>query len=281
MKEATAIIAPLIVGFLRYFLMAGIPFLIVYILFPKIFKGGKIQRRLAGRKDFLREIGHSVQSTLTITGVALLFLLTPIREYTLFYTDLASYPLWWFPVSIVLALVVHDTYFYWMHRTVHHPKLFRSIHLTHHQSVNPSPWASYSFHFFEAILEGMIAPVLLFLIPLHPTALLVFATTSFFINVYGHLGYEISPLWLRRTWLFELLNTSVHHNLHHSKFDGNYGLYFRVWDRIMGTELPDYVREYDRVQESRLKAHRKTSIPETRSPSAPLLSDANRHNATL
>ena len=29
------------------------------------------------------------------------------------------------------------------------------------------------------------------------------------------------------------------------------GCIFRVWDRLMGTENPDYVKEYDRVQQKR------------------------------
>ena len=48
-----------------------------------------------------------------------------------------------------------------------------------------------------------------------------------------------------------MINTSVYHNLHHSKFKGNYSLYFRWWDKLMKTENPDYVKEYDRIQEQR------------------------------
>jgi len=86
---------------------------------------------------------------------------------------------------------------------------------------------------------------------MHPVTILLFTITGFIINVYGHLGYEVAPKWFRYSWLFEILNTSVHHNLHHSKFKGNYGLYFRIWDRLMGTEHPDYVKEYDKLQKQR------------------------------
>ena len=139
-----------------------------------------------------------------------------------------------------------------MHRLLHHKGLFKFTHVLHHQSTNPSPWASYSFHLFEAITEGAILLVLVFLLPVHPISLMLFTISSFLINVYGHLGYEIMPEWFRHTWMFEVFNTSVHHNLHHSKFKGNYGLYFRIWDRMMGTENPDYVKEYDRLQQQRL-----------------------------
>lgn len=89
---------------------------------------------------------------------------------------------------------------------------------------------------------------------MHRLAIEMFVLSSFTINVYGHLGYEVAPKWFRNSILFEVLNTSVHHNLHHHKFKGNYGLYFRVWDRLLKTEYPDYVKEYDRIQQNRFGA---------------------------
>lgn len=254
MKDNFPYLFPFVVNVLRYFIVAGLPFLIFYILFPDFFSKNKIQSRFAGRKDFFREILHSVQTTFILAGVALLIIYSPFSAYTKLYRDISAYPLWWIPASVLIALVMHDTYFYWMHRMVHHPKLFRRVHLLHHRSVNPSPWTSYSFHFIEGVLEGMIAPIVLMLVPMHPLGLILFTSASFVINVYGHLGYEVAPRWFRHSFLFEILNTSVHHNLHHKKFKGNFGLYFRVWDRLMGTEVPEYVAEYDKVQERRFGA---------------------------
>ncbi len=241
----------LAVNILRYFILAGVPFLIFYMLFPKSFTRNKIQAKLARQKDFIREIFHSMQTTLVLACVALIILHTPINAYTQVYTDLSTYPLWWIPVSLFLTIVLHDTYFYWMHRAVHHPKIYKRVHLVHHKSINPSPWTSYSFHFYESILEAMVAPIVLLLIPMHPLSLILYATLSFMYNVYGHLGYEIAPRWFRYSFLFEIMNTSTHHNIHHAKFHGNYGLYFRIWDRLMGTEHPDYVKEYDKIQKRR------------------------------
>ena len=71
------------------------------------------------------------------------------------------------------------------------------------------------------------------------------------INVYGHLGYEIAPKAFRNSVFFQFFNTSVHHNMHHSRFNGNYGLYFRVWDKLMKTEITDYEKQFDSIQEKR------------------------------
>ncbi|WP_207492496.1 sterol desaturase family protein [Aridibaculum aurantiacum] len=235
----------------RYLFIAGVAFLIFYKLFPRRMKKNKIQGRSAGKADFIREVGYSVTTSLIFAVIGFLVLYTPFKQYTLVYDQLDAFPWWYLPVSVVLSLVIHDTYFYWMHRLLHHRKIFRLAHLVHHKSTNPSPFASYSFHFIESIAEGGILVLLPMVLPMHPLAIMLFIVIGFIINVYGHLGYEIMPRWVRHSFLFQVINTSVHHNLHHSKFKGNYGLYFRHWDRLRGTEHPDYVKEYDRVQAQR------------------------------
>lgn len=218
-----------VMGILRYFVVTVPAFYIFYRWGKEYFSHTKIQKRTAKREDFLREIKHSMLSVLVMSALAAVMLYTPLRDYTQFYND-TSFPSWWPYASAFLALLVHDTYFYWMHRLVHHPKVFKTVHLTHHKSTNPSPFASYAFHWTEALTEGMIVPVILFLIPMNTEAIYGFILAGFVINVYGHLGYEIMPRWFRHSLLFEILNTSTHHNVHHSKFKGNYGLYFRIWD---------------------------------------------------
>lgn len=247
---------------LRYYLVAGAAFAIVYrYLAPKLTKN-KIQEKAAKREDFLREILHSSASSLILAFVAMLAFTDFVRPHTQIYTNLSEYPLWWIPVSVALALVVHDTYFYWMHRTLHHEKLFKLTHLVHHKSTNPSPWTAYSFHVLEAFAEGGVVLVLVFVMPMHPLSVMLFSLSSLVINVYGHLGYEIMPKGLHNSFLFEIINTSTFHNLHHAKFKGNYGLYFRIWDRLMKTEHPDYVKNYDRIQEKRF-GKKQTALVQT------------------
>ena len=251
---------PIINNLFRYFVIGGIAFLIFYKLFPKKFADNKIQSRFAKQKDFIHEILHSVQSSIVIGLIIALFLFTPLKNYSVIYQNFSEHSFLWIPLSLILALIVHDTYFYWMHRIVHHPKLYKNIHLIHHKSINPSPWTSLSFHFLEAITEALVVPLIIFVIPMHPIALIVYGMLAFFMNVYGHLGYEIAPKWFRHSFLFEIMNTSTYHNLHHSRFKGNYGLYFRVWDRLLNTENPNYVKAYDVIQKRRFGTHAPNSF---------------------
>ena len=139
MEEQFRFLIPWLITVLRYFIIAGIPFLLMYIFFPKVFSPNKIQSKQAKRKDYRREILHSMQTTLILAGTGFLILKTPLKGFTQTYDRLSEYPLWWVPVSVLLALILHDTYFYWMHRAVHHPKLYKRVHLTAPQIGEPLP----------------------------------------------------------------------------------------------------------------------------------------------
>jgi lathosterol oxidase len=238
-------------NFLQYFILAGLYYVLCYFLFRRVLYNAKIQQQEIKRSDIIREIFHSSSSSFIMALLVFLVINTSLRKYTVIYKDIGDYSLYWLVGSIFIGLCIHDTYFYWMHRLLHHKKIFRYIHLVHHKSTNPSPFAAYSFHMFEAVAEGLIVPILCFIIPLHQVSIFIFIISSLLINLYGHLGYEIAPKWLRKSFLFEIVNTSVHHNLHHRKFKGNYGLYFRFWDQIMKTEHPDYIKTYDDIQKKR------------------------------
>ena len=61
----------------------------------------------------------------------------------------------------------------------------------------------------------------------------------------GHLGFELFPKGFTQHRLTWWLNTSTHHNLHHQRAGYNFGLYFNYWDKIMGTNHPDYQEIFD------------------------------------
>ncbi|WP_192823132.1 sterol desaturase family protein [Rufibacter sp. LB8] len=225
---------------IRYLVIAGGAFLLVYVCLHKKLARRKIQPLLPKQKDYLREVGHSLFTFLVFAFYGVVLSSEAVQPYTQIYTEVSKYGWAYFGLSVVLALVIHDTYFYWTHRLMHHPKLFRAFHLTHHQSVNPSPWAAFSFSPLEAVVEGGIIFVVAFLIPMHPLAIVAFLFFMTVYNVYGHLGYEIYPAWLVNSRLGRWFNTSTNHNMHHKFFKGNYGLYFRCWDEWLGTTHARY-----------------------------------------
>jgi len=158
------------------------------------------------------------------------------RGWTLIYTDWRDYPLWWLPLSVLACLLAHDAWFYWTHRWMHRPALFRVAHAVHHASRPPTAWAAMSFHPIEALTGAVVIPALVFLIPIHVAALAMVLTVMTVMGVTNHMGWEMFPSRLVHSRLGEWLITASHHSRHHEQYACNYGLYFRFWDHLCGTD---------------------------------------------
>lgn len=232
----------------NYLLFAVIGFVLFYVILKKKWAHKKIQKRIPKNQDYYREIGYSLVTLIIFALVGYTIVNTSVSQHTQLYFDIRAMPMWWYYLTFPLMFVIHDTYFYWMHRAIHHPSLFRHVHLIHHKSTNPSPWAAYAFHPWEAVLEAAIFPIFVFIMPVHISAVGLFFLFQIGYNVYGHLGYELYPKGFNQHWLGKWINTSVHHNLHHKHFDNGYGLYFTFWDRMMGTMAPHYDESFDDVK---------------------------------
>lgn len=227
-----------------YFKFASIAFILFYIILRKPMWYRKVQKKLPKVTDYSRDIMYSLVSVLIFATMGLLVFYYG-KEYTHTYSNISDYGLLYYGFSWVMMFIIHDTYFYWMHRAMHHPKLYRYVHRIHHTSTNPSPWTAYAFHPLEGFLEALIIPIIACTIPVHGPAIGLFFLFQIMYNVYGHLGFELYPKNFHKTWIGRYVNTSVAHNLHHDKFHGNFGLYFLVWDRWMGTIREDYDETFE------------------------------------
>jgi Delta7-sterol 5-desaturase len=75
-------------------------------------------------------------------------------------------------------------------------------------------------------------------VPVHIGVIAALLTLMTAAAVLNHAGREVWPeAWLRSAPLKWLI-TAEHHDLHHKRFACNYGLYFRYWDRLFGTDRP-------------------------------------------
>lgn len=199
-------------------------------------------RRMPGRYAGLapqirREIGWSLASA-AIYGIPAGVVAWGWQErgWTMIYTDWAAYAPWWPPVSLALYLLAHDSWFYWTHRWMHRPRPFRLAHAVHHASRPPTAWAAMSFHPVEALLGAIVIPLLAFLVPIHAAVLGLVLAIMTVMGVTNHMGWEMFPRALVRSRLGGWLITASHHQLHHEEYRCNYGLYFRFWDRLCGTD---------------------------------------------
>jgi sterol desaturase/sphingolipid hydroxylase (fatty acid hydroxylase superfamily) len=149
-------------------------------------------------------------------------------------------------VSVLAFMVAHDSWFYWTHRWMHRPKPFKLAHAVHRASRPPTAWAAMAFHPIEAITGAVVIPLLVFVIPIHVGALGLVLTIMTVMGVINHMGWEVFPRFMWRGALGGWLITASHHQRHHEQYGCNYGLYFRFWDRLCGTDngLGDFAKAH-------------------------------------
>ena len=241
----------------KYLLFAGVGWLLGYVLFRRYWARRKIVAEFPKRADILREIRYSFLTVVIYGLVGTATFWAVRRGWTQLYWQLDAHSTTWFCASIGITIFLHDAYFYWTHRLIHHRTLFRWFHRTHHRSHNPSPWAAYAFDPLEAFVQAGIFPLTLILYPIHPAAFGLFMLWQIFFNVLGHTGYEIYPRWLMDGWLGKFLNTPTNHVMHHEFQRGNYGLYFNFWDRCMGTNHERYEERFREVTSRQISTQSK------------------------
>ncbi|MCA6073657.1 sterol desaturase family protein [Fulvivirga sedimenti] len=228
----------------RYFLISW--------AYEKIFRkpsndARKLVKSGLNKAQTRKEIGWAIISALIFTVFTMLLIIGRQHGIFLIYIDINEYPLWWIPAGIVLILLLHEAYYYWLHRWMHLPGVYRLVHKTHHESVQTSVYTAFSFHPIESLLQAIYLPLVLTFIPVNLfvlIGLLVLMTISATVN---HAGIEVFPSGAIGQWMGKWLVGSTHHHVHHTKFRYNFGLYFTFWDKLMKTENQGFQDEFNSI----------------------------------
>jgi lathosterol oxidase len=229
-----------VIDLLRYLLAVA---LVVAVL--AVASAGWLRRRLVRIRTLAegqqrREFSQSMLTVLIFSIVGTGVLAGTHLGLSRVYSKPDEYGWPWLVASFFVVVVLHDAWFYWTHRLMHHPRLFQWTHRTHHLSVAPTPWTAYSFSAPEAFVQALFLPVLLLAVPAHQGVLFLWMIWMVLRNVMGHTGTELLPRSWIAGWWGRWLTTTLHHEMHHAYGKSNYGLYFTWWDRWCGTEHPDY-----------------------------------------
>lgn len=126
------------------------------------------------------------------------------------------------PVGFValffLVPLIHEVGFYFAHRLLHWPPLYRIAHKLHHRNTNPGPWSGLSMHPIEHVLYFSTI-LLFFFIPSHPIHMINLASRLGVAPAQGHTGFD-------RIVVSDdgaSVDASYYaHYLHHKYFEVNY-----------------------------------------------------------
>jgi sterol desaturase/sphingolipid hydroxylase (fatty acid hydroxylase superfamily) len=231
----------------RYLIGAGGTFLVVNTLLAGWLARRKIREEKPTWRQMMREILASLRTVLIFSLIGLVIAIAAKLGLLTVYEDPAERGWPYFVLNVVVLIVAHDAWFYWTHRIMHRPRLFRWFHTLHHRSYNPSPWTSYAFDASEALVNAIYLPLAMVATPTSILAAFIFTGHMMLRNAIGHCGYEVFPARVDGRPLLDWLTTVTHHDLHHARARTNFGLYFTFWDRIMGTEDPTYRARFARA----------------------------------
>lgn len=247
-----------LIVFLRYLLVSSA----YHVLVTRLFRNSARRFTKVARNQWRREVKWSMVSAAIFTVLTAGCLWLYHDGLTRIYTNLHAYGIAYFIFSIVFLLAGYETYYYWLHRWMHHPKIFRHVHKVHHDSIETSVFTSFSFHPLEAILQFLFLPLAIMVLPVHYYALGIVLTLWTVSAIINHAGVEIFPENFRSHPVGKWLIGATHHDLHHREFKSNFGLYFTFWDKWMRTESKNFGHTF-------ASRTRPTEVSRSRSPHHP------------
>ncbi|KAI0128649.1 hypothetical protein BJ170DRAFT_339233 [Xylariales sp. AK1849] len=207
-----------IFGFLVYFIFASLSYIFIFdketMKHPKYLKN-----------QIRQEIRQTMLSMPPMSLMMLPFFLLEVRGHTRLYDASSDGPgLWYDILSLPFFVFFTDFCIYWIHRGLHHPRVYKYIHKPHHKWIMPTPYASHAFHPVDGFAQGFPYHVFPLLFPLQKLAMIALFV---FVNLWTimiHDGEYVanSPI----------INGAACHTLHHLYFNYNYGQYTTLWDRL-------------------------------------------------
>ncbi|MEO9877587.1 MAG: sterol desaturase family protein [Anderseniella sp.] len=161
----------------------------------------------------------------------------------------AEHP-FWFVMIFFLLPIWGSLHFYWIHRLLHWPPLYRFAHELHHRNINVGPWSGMSMHPVEHVLY-LSTGLVHWLIASHPVHFLFHMQLKALEASTSHSGYE-SLLIRDRS---KLALGDFFHQMHHRYFECNYGTLEMPWDRWFGSFHDGTEVNAENIRQRRRRMH--------------------------
>lgn len=147
---------------------------------------------------------------------------------------------WAIAAQVVLFIYLDDFLYYWMHRAMHRPALFKRIHGRHHRILTPWAITGHYMHPLEYVLTGWLALVGPLLLGAHVVTIWAWITFRQWEAAEGHCGYDFP--WTP-THFLPGNDGARHHDVHHARVRGNYAGFLTWVDRAFGTLSRGYAED--------------------------------------
>ncbi len=139
----------------------------------------------------------------------------------------------------VLAFVLDDLAYYWIHRMGHRMRWMWAAHVIHHSSQHYNLSTALRQTWTGAFTPGILFKMPIFLLGIEP-AIVLFAAG---LNLVYQFWIHTEAIDKMPRWFEYLFNTPSHHRVHHANnpryLDANYAGVLMVWDRMFGSFIPE------------------------------------------
>lgn len=149
------------------------------------------------------------QATTVVLGVVAFKLKHTYTECQMTFPTLSRFVLEW-----ITFVLVRETLFYYSHRLIHQPTLYKWIHKKHHEWTAPIAITAMYCHPIENIVANVL-PVVLGPVVMNSHDLVSYIWQMHVIaeTLNAHSGYH-----------FPFFSSSRFHDFHHDKFNANFGI---------------------------------------------------------
>ncbi len=152
----------------------------------------------------------------------------------------------WFVALFLLTPVWISFHFYWIHRLIHWPPLYKRVHALHHRNTNVGPWSGLSMHPVEHLI--FFSSILIhFLLAAHPIHILFHMQHQALTAATSHTGFEGLLIKDKK----RLALGTFHHQMHHRYFECNYGNLEMPWDKWFGSFHDGTEHSHEKFKERR------------------------------
>ncbi|PVD34707.1 hypothetical protein C0Q70_05984 [Pomacea canaliculata] len=195
---------------------------------PAVLLRYKIQpnKNMPLSKDQLWQAVRQVLINQTLVGIPFtvcVYRLLMWRGCSVLPQDLPTFH--WAVMELIIFTLVEEVFFYYSHRLMHHPCLYKHVHKMHHEWTAPIGIVSIYAHPIEHCISNLLPPAMgPLLLGSHLATSWLFFALALMSTTVAHCGYH-----------FPFLPSPEAHDYHHLKFNQNYG-FLGVLDRLHGTD---------------------------------------------
>lgn len=146
-------------------------------------------------------------------------------------------------VVFVLAFVLDDLAYYWIHRFGHRMRWMWAAHVIHHSSQHYNLSTALRQTWTGSLTPGILFKMPLFVLGIEPA--IVFFCGG--INLVYQFWIHTEAVDKMPRWFEAVFNTPSHHRVHHANnpmyLDANYAGVFIIWDKMFGSFIPEQENE--------------------------------------